>query len=110
MLAKTALGIAVATALLGAAPASAQELVAHYPLDELTGTTVNDRSGNGRSAAIVNGTAATVWNGGRGLTLPGGNGGTAPAVRLPDGLLTGLDDVTVAYDVRLSSPTQQGPV
>ena len=71
---------------------------------------VNDRSGNGRHAAIVNGNAATVWNDGRGLTLPGGNGGTAPAVRLPDGLLTGLDDVTIAYDVRLSSTTQQGPV
>ncbi len=38
-------------------------------------------------------------------TLPGGNGGTAPAVRLPDGLLAGLDDVTIAYDVRLSSTT-----
>ena len=51
-----------------------------------------------------------MWNGGRGLTLPGGNGGTAPAVRLPDGLLSGLDDVTIAYDIRLSSATQQGPV
>ena len=93
-----------------ATPAAAQDLVAHYPFDETTGTVVNDRSGNARHAAIVNGNAATVWNAGRGLTLPGGNGGTAPAVRLPDGLLTGLDDVTIAYDVRLSSTTQQGPV
>ena len=61
-----------------------------------------------RPSSIAN--AATVWNGGRGLTLPGGNGGTAPAVRLPDGLLSGLDDVTIAYDLRLSSATQQGPV
>lgn len=104
-----ALGLAVAAALLTAAPATAQDLVAHYPFDETAGTTVNDRSGNGRDAAIVNGTAATVWNGGRGLTLPGGNGGTAPAVQLPNGLLAGLDDVTVAYDIRLSSTTQ-GPV
>ena len=85
-------------------------LLAHYPFDETTGTVAADRSGNGRHAAIVNGNAATVWNGGRGLTLPGGNGGTAPAVRLPDGLLSGLDDVTIAYDLRLSSATQQGPV
>ena len=28
---------------------------------------VNDRSGNGRDAAIVNGNAGTVWNNGRGL-------------------------------------------
>jgi hypothetical protein len=85
-------------------------LVAHYPFDEADGTVVNDRSGNDRHAAIVNANAGTVWNAGRGLTLPGGNGGSAPAVRLPDGLLGGLDDVTIAYDIRLSSATQQGPV
>ncbi|WP_053226288.1 immunoglobulin-like domain-containing protein [Solirubrobacter soli] len=99
-------GLGAATA----APAAAQDLVAVYPFDETAGTVVNDRSGNGRNAGVVNGNAATVWNGGRGLTLPGGNGGTAPAVRLPDGLLAGLSDVTIAYDVRLSSATTQGPV
>ena len=105
-----ATALALVLSAVGAAPAAAQDLVAHYPLDETSGTVVTDRSGNGRHAAIVNGNAATVWNAGRGLTLPGGNGGTAPAVRLPDGLLAGLDDVTVAFDVRLSSATQQGPV
>ena len=118
----TGIGMSVFTA---AAPASAglpiglghepfavaaEDLVAHYPFDETSGTVVNDRSGNNRQAAIVNGNAATVWNNGRGLTFPGGNGGTAPAVRLPDALLTGLTDVTIAYDIRLSSSTQQGPV
>lgn len=105
-------GAAVAAALsIGvAAPAQASDLVAHYPFDESSGTVVKDVSGNGRDAAIVNGNAATVWNAGRGLALPGGNGGTAPAVRLPEGLLSGRGDVTIAYDVRLSSATQQGPV
>ena len=102
--------LALLASAVVAAPAAAQAPVAHYPFDETAGTVVNDRSGNDRHAEIVNGNAATVWNGGRGLTLPGGNGGTAPAVRLPDGLLTGLDDVTIAYDLRLSSTTQQGPV
>lgn len=102
--------VAVALSVWAAAPAQAGELVVHYPFDETSGTVVNDVSGKGRHAAIVNGNAATVWNAGRGLTLPGGNGGTAPAVQLPNGLLTGLDDVTVAYDIRLSSATQQGPV
>jgi hypothetical protein len=88
----------------------AEDLVAHYPFDETAGTVVNDRSGNGRHAEIVNGNANTTWNNGRGLTLPGGNGGSAPAVRLPDALLSGLNDVTIAYDIRLSSATQQGPV
>jgi hypothetical protein len=100
---------------LAAAPAAAQlpppgDLVAAYPFDETAGTVVGDESPNGRDASIVNGNANTVWNGGRGLTLPGGNGGTAPAVRLPDGLLAGLTDVTIAYDIRLSSATTQGPV
>ena len=90
--------------------ASAEDLVAHYPFDEAAGTVVNDQSGNGRHAEIVNGNANTTWNDGRGLTLPGGNGGSAPAVRLPDSLLSGLNDVTIAYDIRLSSATQQGPV
>src|SRR5690242_19900854 len=93
-----------------AAPAAAQDLVAAYAFDETAGTVVNDRSANGRDASVVNATASTVWNNGRGLTLPGGNGGTAPAVRLPDSLLSGLSNVTIAYDVRLSSATQQGPV
>ncbi len=88
----------------------AEDLVAFFPFDETAGTIVNDRSGNGNNAAIVNSNAGTVWNNGRGLTLPGGNGGTAPAVRLPDSLLSGLSDVTIAYDIRLSSATQQGPV
>ena len=101
--------LALVASAVAAAPAAAQDLVAHYPFDETSGTVVNDRSGGERHAAIVNGNAATVWNAGRGLTLPGGNGGTAPAVRLPDGLLAGLDDVTITYDLRLSSTTQ-GPV
>ena len=104
----TALAL-VASAVAAAPRRRPRTSVAHYPFDETSGTVVNDRSGNGRHAAIVNGNAATVWNAGRGLTLPGGNGGTAPAVRLPDGLLAGLDDVTIAYDLRLSSTTSRDP-
>src|SRR3954471_24158815 len=91
-------------------PELSQDLVAYYPFDETSGTVVNDRSGKNNHAAIVNGNASTVWNGGVGLTLPGGNGGASPAVRLPDSLLAGLSNVTVAFDVRLSSTTQQGQV
>jgi hypothetical protein len=113
--AATALGVGFAAALVGPAradlpPELAQDLVAFYPFDETSGTVVDDRSGKGNHAAIVNGNANTVWNNGRGLTLPGGNGGTSPAVRLPDSLLAGLSEVTVAFDVRLSSTTQQGQV
>src|SRR3954466_13689726 len=108
---------AVAAGLTAAVPARAelppelgQDLVAFYPFDETSGTVVNDRSGKGNNAAIVNGTTGAVWNNGRGLTLPGGNGGTAPPGQLPGSLLSGLSNATIAFDVRLSSTTQQGQV
>src|SRR3954447_3036406 len=108
---------AVAAGLTTAVPARAelppelgQDLVAFYPFDETSGAVVNDRSGKGNNAAIVNGTTGAVWNNGRGLTLPGGNGGTSPAVQLPGSLLSGLSNATIAFDVRLSSTTQQGQV
>src|SRR5690349_16517396 len=109
--------LAIAVLAVGAAPARAelppelaQDLVAYYPFDETSGTVVNDRSGKGNHATIVNGNASTTWSNGRGLNLPGGNGGTSPAVQLPIGLLAGLGNVTIAFDVRLSSTTTQGQV
>src|ERR1700754_3689383 len=94
--------LAVGASVVPAAPAAAQlppelgqDLVAHYPFDETSGTIVNDRSGKGNHAAIVNSNANTTWSNGRGLNLPGGNGGTLPAVRLPDSLLAGLSNVTI---------------
>ena len=112
-IAALALGLTAVTAAPAHAelpPELSQDLVAYYPFDETAGTVVNDRSGNGRDAAIVNSNTGTVWNNGRGLTLPGGNGGTLPAVKLPDSLLAGLSNVTIAFDVRLSSTTTQGQV
>ena len=73
-----AITLAVGASAVTAVPAGAdlppeltQDVVAYYPFDEIAGTVVNDRSGNGRHAAIVNGNAGTVWSNGRGLTLPG---------------------------------------
>ena len=81
--------------------------MAYYPFDETTGTVVNDRSGKGNHAAIVNSNAGTVWSNGRGLKLRAATAGR-PAVRLPDSLLAGLSNVTIAFDVRLSSATSRG--
>ena len=39
--------LALVASAVAAAPAAAQDLVAHYPFDETSGTVVNDRSGNG---------------------------------------------------------------
>ncbi len=108
-----ALAAVPASAVPLAEPAEAQ-LVAHYPLDETNGSVVADTSGNGRNAELVNNAGGTAtWLNGRGLRLPGGNSSNLaafPAVKLPDSLLAGLDDVTVTYDVLASGTAVGGPV
>ncbi|MDP3892562.1 immunoglobulin-like domain-containing protein, partial [Nocardioides sp.] len=98
--------VAVAAALSGAAlvpaPAGAAEgdltedLVGWWKLDETTGTTAADSSGNARHGT-VNG--AATWNDGDGFTFSGGANSGGNAVRLPNDLLAGLDEVTVDLDV-----------
>jgi len=94
--------VAVPASSEPAADAASDQLVVHYPMNETSGTTVTDVSGNDRHAEIVSNAAGTAtWQSGRGLHLPGGSGnpGTLPAVKLPDSLLAGLVDVTIAFDV-----------
>lgn len=104
----------VSTPLSASAQSADEDLVVHYPFDETSGSVVADASGNDRHAQIVdnaNGTA--TWRGGRGLRLPGGNSSNLnafPAVRLPDSLLAGLDDVTIAYDVMVTGTANGAPV
>ena len=114
--------LTMAFGALAAVPASAEplaepadaQLVAHYPLDETSGTVVADASGNGRNAELVNNAGGTAtWLNGRGLRLPGGNSSNLaafPAVKLPDSLLAGLDDATITYDVLASGTAAGGPV
>ena len=52
-------------------------LVVHYPLDQVTGTTVVDESGAGRNGTLA---GDATWLGGEGLCLGGTNG----HVRLPE--------------------------
>ena len=104
----TALGAVTAMPSLADLADVADDLVAHYPFDETSGTTVADVSGNGNDAQIVDDAGGAVtWQGGAGLRLPGGisfNGSTSAAVQLPDALLTGLDQVTITYDVLATGP------
>ncbi|PJI95035.1 family 43 glycosylhydrolase [Luteimicrobium subarcticum] len=71
-------------------------LIAYYPLDETSGTTAHDASGNGKDAT-VEGTA--TWNAGDGFTFGGGSAGSGNAIKLPNNLVAGKDDVTVDFDV-----------
>ncbi|MFB9660344.1 family 43 glycosylhydrolase [Glycomyces mayteni] len=89
--AATALGMAVSGA--SAAHAAAEDhLVAHYALDETTGTVAADSSGNGRDAVIAGGATLT---GGEGLRLDGAD----DHVKLPNDLLAGLTSITVSTEV-----------
>lgn len=93
----TALGLGLTGAVVAAAPATAAaQLVAHYPLDETTGSVALDASGAGRDGAYVGAPALT---GGEGVRLDG----TDDYVDLPDNLLAGLTSITVSADVLVRS-------
>ena len=72
-------------------------LVLRYDLNQTSGTAVSDTSGNGRDG-VLNGDAS--WSSNGGLTLGGTNG----YVKLPNNLLAGLSQVTVAADVYIDAP------
>jgi hypothetical protein len=96
--------LTASAAVAAGAPATASiedGLVVHYAMDETSGTTAHDSSGNGRDATL-NGGAAFVQ--GEGLTF----GGTDGYADLPDNLMRGLDSITVAMDVRIDT-TQATP-
>lgn len=75
-------------------------LVAHYELDETSGTTASDSSGHGYDGTV---SGDTTWADG-GITLGGTNG----HVRLPDNMMTGLEAITVSTEVWVDS-TQPTP-
>lgn len=84
------------------APVVADEngLVAHYPLDETSGTAAADSTGHGYDG-MVSGDA--TWVDGA-LDL----GGTSGHVKLPDNMMTGLEAITVSTEVWVD-PTQPTP-
>jgi len=74
-------------------------LVAHYPLDETSGSTATDLTGHGYDGTVSGG---ATWTDGA-LTL----GGTDGHVKLPDNMMAGLDAITVSTRVWVD-PTQGG--
>jgi len=81
-------------------PATAEGLVARYPLDQASGTTVTDASGNGNNAALVGG--ATYSEGSLAFN------GTDGYVKLPNNAMAGMEAMTVSTDVWVD-PAQQTP-
>ncbi|MDQ4051594.1 MAG: Ig-like domain-containing protein [Actinomycetota bacterium] len=74
----------------------ATDLVGWWKLDESTGAVAADSSGNGRNGSVV---GSATWNAGDGFRFGGGANGGGNAIKLPDNLLAGLDEVTVDFDV-----------
>lgn len=73
------------------APLAAQSLPIHrYSFSETSGTSVPDSRGSAHG--VIRGSGA-VWDNGK-LRLPGGNSSSAAYVDLPNGLISGLTDVT----------------
>lgn len=93
----TALAVGVGIVAGGAAsPASAAVPAPdlHYTMDDVTGGTVPDSSGNGRDGTISGSTAVVAADDGSALDLTGGH------VVLPREILDGASDLTVATRVR----------
>lgn len=76
-------------------PSTPDGVVAHYPLDQASGSTVVDASGNGNNATLA---GDASWNDGA-LTL----GGTDGHVKLPDNVMAGLSEITVSLEVNIAS-------
>ena len=95
-----AAAVALTSALVAtpATAATSDGLVGWWKLDETSGTVAADSSGHGRDGTV---SGAATWDGGDGFTFSGGASSAGNAVRLPDGLLTGLDTVSVDFDVRI---------
>jgi beta-xylosidase len=74
-------------------------LVLRYGLDQTSGTTVKDSSGNNRDGALMGG---GTWKDGS-LTLDGDD----DFVKLPNDVMKGLSSISVSVDV-LVDPSQQG--
>ena len=82
---------------VNAAPPPA--FVAWYRFDETAGTTAADATGNGKTATLAGGTSWTAGRAGNAVALNGSDG----HVRLPNGILDGIGNFTVAMWVRLNT-------
>src|SRR5262245_2732216 len=82
-----------------AIPSLAPAFVAWYKFDETGGTTAADSSGSGRTATLVNGPSFVAGQTGNAVNLDGTN----DHVGLPAGIVSGLNDFTIATWVRLDT-------
>ncbi|WP_245987439.1 DUF5695 domain-containing protein [Cohnella lupini] len=75
------------------------EVVANYLLNETSGTTASDSSGNGKNATLTGGTSWVAGHAGNALSL----NGTNAYASLPTGIVGGLNDFTISTWVKVTS-------
>jgi GH43 family beta-xylosidase len=71
-------------------------LVLRYQLDETSGSVATDSSGNGRNGTVV---GTPSWGGDQGLKFDG----SSTYVKVPNNVMSGLDSISVAFDVFIDS-------
>lgn len=86
------------TMTVKAADSTATDVVAFYPFNETSGTTAADASGNGNHAALQGAAAWAAGKSGNAVSLDGTNGYAA----LPAGIVSNLNDFTVAAWVKVN--------
>jgi len=74
-------------------------LVAHYKFDESSGSQASDSSGNGKTGTLNGGASWTSGKSGNAVNLSG----NSQYVSLPSGIVSGLNDFTVAAWVKLDT-------
>jgi len=72
----------------------------YYAFNESTGTVAADSSGNGKNATLAAGASWAAGHIGNAVSL---NGGTSGYVSMPSGIVSGLNNFTIAAWVKLSS-------
>ncbi|MEV6342837.1 family 43 glycosylhydrolase [Actinoplanes sp. NPDC051851] len=101
----TALALLAGSLIAGPAHAADADavtdgLVLRYKLDETSGTTATDSSGNGRNGEVK---GTPTWSGtGQGLSF----NGTDTYVKVPDDIMAGLSSISVDFDVKIDSAQQ----
>jgi hypothetical protein len=93
-----------ATSTPAATPTPAPNPIVWYKLDETSGTTASDSSGNGKNAALINGPTWAAGHNGNAVNLDG----TDDYLDAPDGIISNLADITVVswvkWDTSVSWP------
>jgi hypothetical protein len=80
-------------------PVQIPEVIAHYQMNQTSGATATDSSGNNRHAALSGGTAWVAGKSGNALGLDG----TTAYASLPAGVMSGVTDFTVATWVKVNN-------